>query len=258
MAAVMYKKSHLEDMLLSTFYKKEVFSRAELWDFIHGLDPTIKDHQLTYIIVDLKKRGKLRDVGKGVYTIGDKVEFHPPTDKMMTALAEHLKKVISQEQPYDIWSTEWLNEFLELQATSIMYIVEVDKEDLERVFYELRDHYSFVFANPDRAVTETYIPGLAEAVIVRPLISRAPLDTNRLITFPTLEKILVDLYCDADFFFAYQGSQLVKIFQAAILKYPINFSRLFNYAKRRHRQQDLQAYLLKHTDTKTAINSTKK
>ena len=64
------------------------------------------------------------------------------------------------------------------------------------------------------------------------------------IIFPTLEKILVDLFCEEKLFFAYQGQQLVKIYEACLDKYSINFSRLFNYAKRRKRDEALKSFLM--------------
>jgi len=258
----MYKKSHIEDMLLSTFNKREVIAKAELWDFVRKLDPTIKEYQLDYIIVDLKKKGKLQEVGRGRYTIGNMVEFRPVPDKVITWLARHLNLVGELEGPYDIWSTDWLNEFIELQATSTMYIVGIEKASMERVFFSLQEqdnrNVPHVFLDPDRMVIEKYIAGTSELTVVMPFISRAPVEVRDKVSLPTLEKILVDLFCDTDIFFAYQGSQLVKIFQAAFSKYPINFSRLFNYARRRHRMEDLTAYLFKHTDAKTIINSARK
>lgn len=257
---MIYSKAYIEEKIISTFSPKRIFRRAELWRFVRGVDPEIKEGRFNYIILDLKRKGKLRDVGKGVYTIGDKMEFSPDPDEMITGLAAFLNHSAGLDGAYDIWTTEWLNQFLELQATSIMYILEVDKLSMERVFFSLRDQgsYSFVFSNPDRTVIETYISGLPQAIIVRPLISRAPVQIRDQLMYPTLEKILVDLFCDTDLFFAYQGSQLIHIFEAAFSKYPINFSRLFNYAKRRHRELALQEFLLKHTNTKAEINSTKK
>ncbi len=257
---MMYSKQHIEDQIMGHFRQHQVIRREELWAFARRLDPQIKEARFNYILLDLKKKGKLRDVGKGVYTPGDKVEFRPEPDKMITGLIDFLKKSTSMDETYDIWTTAWLNEFLELQATSAMYILEVDKLSMERLFYTLRDHgsYPFVFTNPDRTVIETYISGLPQAIVIWPLISRAPVERREQVTFPTLEKILVDLYCDTDLFFAYQGSHLIHIFEAAFSKYPINFSRLFNYAKRRNRKQELEAFLLKHTNTKTEINSTRK
>jgi hypothetical protein len=256
----MYAKAHIEDRIISTFRHKDVFKREELWTFVRGLDPDMKEARLNYIIHGLKKKGKLQDVGKGVYTIGSKEEFRPEPDEMIRKLAEFIHRKAGLEDAYDIWSTDWLNEFLELQATSSMYILEVDKLDMERVFFSLRDqgNYNFVFSNPDRTVIETYISGLPEAIIVWPLIKRAPVETRGQVTFPTLEKIMVDLFCDTELYFAYQGAQLIHIFETAFSKYPINFSRLLNYAKRRNREQALQAFLLKHTNTQTEINSTKK
>lgn len=245
-------------MIMSTFWTREVFTRKELWDFVHSADPDVTEATFSYILFDLRRKGKLRDVGTSIYTKGDKVEFQRSTDKMMTNLLDHLKRTSSLEGDYDIWTTEWLNEFMELQATSAMYILEVDKYSMERVFFSLRDTFPNVFSKPDRAVIETYITGVSDAIIIWPLISRAPINKDRLVPFPTLEKILVDLFCDTDLFYAYQGSQLVQIFQSALSNYPINFSRLFGYANRRNKQQEIKAFLLKHTDTKTAINSTTK
>ena len=81
--------------------------------------------------------------------------------------------------------------------------------------------------------------------------------TVKRIIFPTLEKILVDLYCDPKLYFAFQGEQLVKIFEEALAKYVINYSRLLNYAKRRHREDALKEFLLEqpglHNEVISAI-----
>ena len=70
------------------------------------------------------------------------------------------------------------------------------------------------------------------------------------VAVPTLEKILVDLYCDEKLFFAFQGSQLDKIFEGAFEKYSINLSRLINYAKRRNREEGVKQFLLKNLGEK--------
>ncbi len=93
---------------------------------------------------------------------------------------------------YDIWSTDWLNEFIELQATSTMYIVGIEKGSMDRVFYSLGEQESknvpFVFLNPDRTVIEKYISGVSEVTVICPFISRAPVEVRDKISFPTLEK----------------------------------------------------------------------
>lgn len=65
---------------------------------------------------------------------------------------------------------------------------------------------------------------------------------------PTLEKILVDLYCDDKVYFAFQGHQLSNIYRVAAARYALNFSRLFAYAKRRSREDEIRSLLLKVLD----------
>lgn len=252
----MYSKQHIEEELIRTFRHQEVIRRDELWAFAHQLNPQIKAAQFNYILLDLKKKGKLHDIGKGIYTTGVKEAFRPEPNDLIRKLAAFATRITESENNYCIWSTAWLNEFIELQATAIMYILEVDKMDLERVFFSLRDvddkTFTTSFLHPDRTVIENYVAGLHVSFVVWPLITRAPVETHDNLSFPTLEKILVDL------FFAYQGVQLIHIFEAAFSKYPINFSRLFAYAQRRNRKEELQAFLLQHTITQTTIPSTKK
>ncbi len=53
---------------------------------------------------------------------------------------------------------------------------------------------------------------------------------------PTLEKLLVDILRDTDFFYL-QGSESDHIFENAFNLYTINRNRLFRYADRRKVQE---------------------
>jgi hypothetical protein len=65
--------------------------------------------------------------------------------------------------------------------------------------------------------------------------------------------LLVDLFCDKKLFYAYQGSELVFIFNSAYRRYSINFTRLFSYAQRRNRKTDLMDFLSNKTYIPKAI-----
>jgi hypothetical protein len=80
------------------------------------------------------------------------------------------------------------------------------------VFYSMKDSGDFpsVFINPDDRVIENYISELPEAIVVGPMLTRAPTMKLGSNVFPSLEKILVDLFCDPELYFAYQGQQLVR------------------------------------------------
>jgi hypothetical protein len=63
---------------------------------------------------------------------------------------------------------------------------------------------------------------------------------------PLLEKVLVDLFAEEKLFYYLQGSELIHIYENAINKYAINFTKLFSYAKRREREQDIKQFMINH------------
>jgi hypothetical protein len=87
---------------------------------------------------------------------------------------------------------------------------------------------------------ENYVLGSPEAIIVKTLISEAPLQNVQTMPVPTLEKILVDLYSDSDIFYFLQGKEMLTIFENALEKYTVNIDRLLRYAARRNRKEELQ------------------
>ena len=253
-----YSKKYIEARLMEHFSPKDIFSRDDLFAFFRALEPDLKESTFTWRIFDLKKRHRIRDVGKGVYTIEQKQLFKPEADEVINKIGSFLENSFNHHS-YNVWSTNWLNEFIDLQVTSFLYILEVDKMSIEQAFFSIKDSgkFSNVFIDPDGAMINHYISELPQAIVVVPMISRAPTMTVKRIIFPTLEKILVDLYCDPKLYFAFQGQQLVKIFTAALSKYVINYSRLLNYAKRRHREDALKEFLLEqpglHNEVISAI-----
>ncbi|HWJ26925.1 MAG TPA: DUF6577 family protein [Flavisolibacter sp.] len=236
---------HIELKLVQQFQNRETFSRDELFHFFQAWDPDLKEGTLAWRIHDLKRKQIIKDVKKGIYTLEHKQDFRPEPDPIISQLSSFMENS-TNHQFYNVWTTAWLNELIELQATSFLYILEVDKDSMQSVFFSLKDEGTGLnlFFKPDEKVIETYISELSEAIIVEPMISRAPVMKVKGIIFPTLEKILVDLLCEEKLFFAYQGQQLVKIYEACLDKYSINFSRLFNYAKRRKRDEALKSFLM--------------
>lgn len=249
---------HIQAKLVHQFQNRETFSRDELSHFFKSWEPEVKEGTLGWRIHDLKRKQIIKDVKKGIYTLEHKQDFQPEPNPIISQLGSFMANS-SNHQFYNVWTTAWLNELIELQATSFLYILEVDKDSMQSVFYSLKDQGTLpnLFLKPDEKVIETYISELSEAIIVEPMISRAPVMKVDNIIFPTLEKILVDLFCEEKLFFAYQGQQLVTIYETCLDKYSINFSRLFNYAKRRKRDEALKSFLMAnnrlHEKTKEVI-----
>lgn len=121
-------------------------------------------------------------------------------------------------------------------------LVEVNREATQSVFYFLRERKYSVFIEPSEDIIEKYLSDERETVIVQSLVSEAPLQTINGISSPTIEKILVDIFCDDVIFAAQQGSEMRTIFQEAIKKYSINESRLLRYADRRRKKESFFEY----------------
>lgn len=237
----------IERELTNHFANKSMFTREDLFNFFRALDPDLKEGTFGWRVYDLKKRNIIEAIKKGVYQLVYKQKFKPEVGKEIQRINDVLATPLCEY--YSIWNTSWLNEFIELQATSSMTILEVDKDSTERVFYALKDKgYENVYLKPDEGVMDKYVSELKEAIIIKPMVSRAPTQVVNKVAVPTLEKILVDLYCDEKIFFAFQGSQLKKIYEGAFEKYSVNLSRLLNYAKRRNREEAVKQFLLKNLD----------
>lgn len=247
-------KKQLQTELIRQFTGREVFSRDELFRFFRQYEPDLKEGTFGWRIYELKQKHLIKVVKKGFYTLEQKQPFNPLPDGLIQQLAHFLQHSFT-DYSYNIWTTAWLNEFIELQATSFIYIVEVNKEYMQNVFFTLKDKGGFpsLFLKPNEGIIETYISEVREAIVIEPMITRAPVVKVQNIYLPTLEKILVDLYCDNKLFFAYQGYQLVKIYEACLDKYLINYSRLFNYAKRRTREEALKAFLVENDTLREKI-----
>jgi len=84
------------------------------------------------------------------------------------------------------------------------------------------------------------------------LITRSPVgkrtENKVKLSTPLLEKILVDLFAEEKLFYFYRGSELRHIYENAIKSYTINFTKLFSYAKRREREQEIKSFITQHME----------
>lgn len=96
----------------------------------------------------------------------------------------------------------------------------------------MRDEGKTAYLRPTRELIYNYIDLSQPSIFVKPLITESPVQDCSGILVPTLEKLLVDLQKDKDFFYL-QEAEGVNIFQNALSLYSINESRLLRYASRR-------------------------
>jgi hypothetical protein len=128
------------------------------------------------------------------------------------------------------------------------YVLETDKEVCESAFYLLKDNEINAYYMPSTEQIEKYVLPEDNSIIVRPLITRAPCIKQEKTRIASVEKILVDIFCDKDIYYLYSAREQRWIFENILNSYNINFSTLLSYAERRKRDGELRKYLLSHFD----------
>jgi len=174
--------------------------------------------------------------------IGEGKNFNPEMSSKVKAIHTKLKK----EFPYleiCIWNTSALNEFMVHQPGRFFLLIEVEKEATQSIFYFLRETAKYpIFIDPTGELLEKYLPLEKEALIIRPLVSEAPIQNVKGIYTASLEKMLVDVFCDAVIFSAQQGSEMRTLFKEALNKFSVNENRMLRYADRRGKKESFIKY----------------
>lgn len=240
----------LENKLIEKFKDKDYFTRQELFAFYRNFEPELKEGTFTWRIYDLKNKNIMRSIKRGVYAISYKPKYKPGISPRIQKTAKFLFDQLPDTR-HCIWETSWLNEFTQHQTSRSSLIIEIEKDLEESLFYAFRDQMAGdVFLNPDQKTVDFYIAESNQPTIIKRLISRSPLNKRtekkvRIFT-PSLEKILVDVYTEKKIFYYLQGSELTHIFENAINNYTIDFTKLFSYAKRRQRDNDIKLFMSNH------------
>jgi hypothetical protein len=236
------------DGLKKFFKDKTIFTLDDLREYYRGIDSNFRETTFKWRIHDLKHKGLIGNVKRGVYTFLLRPPYHPTISDRMKNKFKEIKK----EFPYSkfcAWETRWLNELVNLQPGNFMILIEVENEAAEAVFYFLQNRSSRdnIYFKPSEKEIEQYIAARQETIIVKTLLTQAPVKEENGICIPRLEKILVDLFVDKSLFIAYQGQELINIFQNAYNQFSINVSTLFRYAHRRKRRGQLKSFLLEYS-----------
>lgn len=115
-------------------------------------------------------------------------------------------------------------------------IVEVPKGACDAVRSALKQQF------PDVALIKnaySMIEDLHGFILVKPIISEAPVYEDQRVVVPELEKVLVDHSADKEFA-SLTDEEIQKEYQRAFELYPVNTSRLLRYAGRKGKKEEVQ------------------
>ncbi|MDT0294888.1 DUF6577 family protein [Mesonia ostreae] len=228
----------IENKIPSYFKEHKSISKSDLVKCILKDFPEFKESSINVYLSKLKKAGLLKNPTRGVYALEEKKEFLPNIDSKLKRLFNKIKK----DYPFIdfcIWNTVWLNDFMRHQPFKFYTIVELEKDVAQSVFYKLKDQGKSVFLEPDAETFELYIHNSDDVIILKQLVSEAPIVEIENVVIPSLEKLLVDMIIDTDLYAAQQG-ELDFIYQSAFDKFGINQGKMKRYAHRRNREKEVE------------------
>lgn len=228
----------IESQILEAVTSMNSFSVAELQERLGGTRH-LERPRLNWYLSRMAEDGKIARVAHGIYAVavGRKL-FRPEPGQKAAGLYTKFHEEFP-EAGVCVYEGPWFFEFMHHLASNQVTYIEVEKDMAETVFHRLQDEGETVFLRPDADLIYKYVNMDAGAVFVKHLTSESPLQAVSGIRVPTLEKLLVDMYCDPDFFYL-QGAEYNRIMHNARSKYIINLSRLLRYARRRNVAGDIQ------------------
>lgn len=230
-------ENFLKDKIKSYFKEQSTFSKDKLVDCIQSDFPNLKESTISVYLSRLTKEGIIKNPERGLYALNEKKEFSPLVDPKLKRLFNKVKK----EFPYAefcIWNTIWLNEFMKHQPFRFYTVLELDKDVTESVFHMLKEDGKEVYIEPGAETFDLYISNSEDVILLKYLISEAPIQNIENFVVPTIEKLLVDMTIDTKLYAA-QQSEIQIIFTNAFKKYEINKSKMKRYAYRRNRENEI-------------------
>jgi hypothetical protein len=226
------------------FGETDIFSNKDILQFYKLLEPKVPLTTVNWRIYSLVQTGVLSRIGRGKFTLENGKIYTPTVTRKMMGIFKKLQKQFPYLQTC-IWDTSILNEFMLHQPGRFYTVVEVNKDGMESVFYFLKEGFKNVFLNPNQDVIDHYISEMRDAIIVRILVSEAPIQLIQNLPTTTLEKLLVDIYSEDILFAAQQGREMQHIFKEALNIYTVNESRMLRFADRKGKKEELGNYLKK-------------
>ena len=199
--------------------------------YAQTLEPDVSLHSIVNILNRMVRQGKLQRLQRGVYASAKQ-------NAWQVVLGEQEKAVydlIHSQFPLIrlcVYNGETLASLQHHLAFNQATYIEVERDSVETVFHCLQDAGYEAYRSPDAQMMYDYADIKKKIVIVKPLVTQAPLMKQNGYYVPMLEKLLVDIHADKDFFYL-QGIEASYMTENARNLYMLNEEKLQRYAKRR-------------------------
>lgn len=232
-----------EKEIIEHFMPIGLFKTSDIAAWFRKSEPDLKDPTINWRVYELVREGVLTRVSKGLFRVGESHSYNHIVDAKLKKLA----KSIGKQFPFAdfcIWDSAMINNFSQHLTAHGFYVVAVEKDAAESVFHFLLEKLKKVYYNPTDDVIDNYLYlSDTKPIVVKNMVSEAPTETVEEVKVPSLEMILVDLFCDKRLFKAYQGNELAHIYRNVFSRYSINMTKVVRYASRRGKKPEIEEFI---------------
>lgn len=244
-------------MNYSTLLKKipnEIVSRKDILEaYTKAFSINPSSTVMRYTINNLVDNDFIKKISYNKYIKND-LSINP-YKKIYTPLfseeALSLKKEIDELFPfidYQIYDLNILNEFMNHLIARNVIFLEVEKDSYKYVFTVLNEkHNGDLLLHPTSHDIDYYFHN--NIVVVDRLISESP----RNILTPheiVLEKLIVDMFANKTLRNLLSQSDYPDALETMFNNYEIDIKKLFRYARRRNKENEIKTFITKFTDIK--------
>ena len=220
-----------------------IYSRNDIVAALKNIHDGLSENSYRWAIGYLVDHGILRHTGRDRYILpklNEKNDYRPK----YSDTAHDIMKSVTEKYPmieFTVFESVLLNEFLNHQIARNTIFLQVDRDVSGFVFDYVRESISgtALYKPSEKEYSRYWHP---ECIIIINQTSQAPL----LNTFPhdiTIEKLLVDIYCDKTIKQIYNVAEYETIVKNAYELYNVDTVRLLRYAGRRNKGSEIKHFL---------------
>lgn len=226
----------------------KVFRRQDFLGEILKSNPNYNVGSFNRHFSKLSSSGLIECVGEDLYTV-----VTPDTARQIytyQALNPELSDVeafLNMKFPlvdFVVWETVQLNEFLNHQIAQNTIIVMVERMLMDAVFEQLKLKFPSTLFTPKPDEYQRYWRD--GTVLVEKLSSRYPKNPKQRRRC-SIEKLIVDLFAEKTVKAIVSISDYPEALEIAFMRYIINETRMFNYAKSRYVDKEIRRMIKNQT-----------
>lgn len=221
-------KDFLRELLHDTAASFPYISLVDIRAALSSRKILVKPATVNHYLHEMMKSGLVFNAGRGWYSrlSAPFALDRKPIRRFVKALEKRFPLL-----DFSCWSTAQIAAYSHHQLARFVSFVYVERDAMESVAEALREKGLTAFINPSQAEVGKNVRLAEGVVIVRPAITRAPVDEH----YATIEKILVDLYMEAGALRLMDEAECRQISLNAVSSGRISISALRIYAEDRRR-----------------------